>query len=204
MNRILIIFFFVSIAALSHAQQQQWAFEMWHEGKIILEKGDTLKGLIKYDLQQDLVQFNAQRGNVEAYAARKVLFFEIFDKTVGQYRQFFSLPYSVNGSYRAPVFFELVEEGKLTLLTRENLEYRSYSSPYYYGSYSRLVIVYKYFLLDEKGNISQFTIKKSELFNMMGRQAQDVEDYMKENKLKIEDRYDLAKIVAYYNSFFKT
>lgn len=203
MSRISVIIFLLITAATATAQQQ-WANEMWHDGKIVLETGDTLRGLVKYDLQQDLLQYNAQRGNVEAFTARKVLFFEIFDKTVGQYRQFFSLPYSANGGYRAPIFFELVEEGKITLLTRESFEYRAYSSPYYYGSYTRLVIIYKYFLLDEKGNISQFVVKKSDLFDLMGKRAQDVEDYMKENKLKIDDRYDLAKIVAYYNSFFKT
>lgn len=185
-------------------QAQQWAFELWHDGKIVLVSGDTLKGLIKYDLQQDLVQYNAQRGNVEAYTARKVLFFEIFDITVGQYRQFFALPYNATTGYRTPVFFELLEEGKMTLLTRENLEYRTYTSPYYFGSYSRLVIIYKYYMLDETGTITEFIGKKSDLLNLMGKRAKDVEDYMKENKLKIEDRYDIVKIVAYYNSFFKT
>jgi len=185
-------------------QAQQWAFELWHEGKIVLVSGDTLKGLVKYDLQQDLVQYNSQRGSVEAYSARKVLFFEIFDTTVGQYRQFFALPYNATSGYRAPVFFELLEEGRMTLLARENLEYRTYSSPYYYGSYSRLVLIYKYYLLEETGNITEFIGKKSDLMTLMGRRAQEVEDYMRENKLKIEDRDDFAKIVAYYNSFFKT
>jgi hypothetical protein len=38
----------------------------------------------------------------------------------------------------------------------------------------------------------------------MGKRASEVEDYMKANKLKIEDRDDFAKIVSYYNSLFKT
>lgn len=181
-------------------QAQQWAFQMWHEGKIILEAGDTLKGMVKYDLQQDLVQYNNQRGKVEAFTARKVLFVEIFDRTVKQYRQFYSLPYSVTGSYKAPVFFELLAEGKLTLLSRESLEYRSYSSPYYFGSYNRLVLVYKFYLLKENGDITEFVGRKSDLLNLMGRQSEAVEDFIRENKLKIEERDDFAKIVKYYNS----
>lgn len=196
----IIVFSLLSIAALA----QEWAFELWHDGKVVLVSGDTLKGLVKYDLRQDIVQYNSQRGSIEAYAARKVLFFEIFDKTVGQYRQFFALRYNATTGYRTPVFFELLAEGKITLLTRENLEYRTYTSPYYFGSYSRLVIIYKYYLLDETGTITEFIGKKSDLLNLMGKRANDVEDYMRENKLKMEDRNDFAKIVAYYNSFFKT
>jgi hypothetical protein len=101
-------------------------------------------------------------------------------------------------------FFELLAEGKMTLLTRESLEYRTYSSPYYYGSYSRQVLVYRFYLLEENGNIVEFVGKKAELMNLMGKRAEAVEKYIKENKLKVEDRDDLAKIVTYYNSFFKT
>jgi hypothetical protein len=199
-----IISFFIFFLLSMGVQAQQWAFELWHDGKIVLVTGDTLKGLIKYDLQQDLVQYNSQRGSIEAYTARKVLFFEIFDTTVGSYRQFFALPYNASTGYRAPVFFELLAEGKMTLLTRETLEFRTYSSPYYYGSYSRQVLVYKYYLLEENGTIVEFVGKKAELMTLMGKRADAVEDYIKQNKLKIEDRDDFAKIVAYYNSFFKT
>ncbi|HEY3430786.1 MAG TPA: hypothetical protein VGK39_08925 [Cyclobacteriaceae bacterium] len=200
-TRFLLLAFLLTFTA---AHAQQWAFELWHEGKIVLISGDTLKGLIKYDLQQDLLQYNNQKGTVEAYSARKVLSFEIFDTTIGQYRNFFSLPYNASTGYRTPVFFELLAEGKMTLLTRENLEYRTYSSPYYYGSYSRMVLVYKYYLLEENGNIVEFVGKKQELMALMGKRAEAVEDYIRQNKLKIEDRDDFAKIVSYYNSFFKT
>ncbi len=136
----------------------------------------------------------------------KVLFFEIFDTTVEQYRQFYALPYNSSSGYRAPVFFELLAEGKMTLLTRESLEYQTVNSPYYYGSYSRLVLIYRYFLLEENGTIVEFIGKKAELMTLMGKRADAVEDYIKQNKLKIDNRNhdDFAKIVAYYNSFFKT
>ena len=200
--RLLIVIVFSLITITANAQE--WAFELWHDGKMVLVSGDTLKGLIKYDLQQDLVQYNNKKGNIQAYTARKVLFFEIFDTTVEQYRQFYALPYESSSGYRAPVFFELLAEGKMTLLTREALEYRTVSSSYYYGSYSRLVLIYHYYLLEENGNIVEFIGKKQELMNLMGKRANAVEDYIKQNKLKLDDRYDFAKIVAYYNSFFKT
>ena len=179
---------------------QQWPFELWHEGKIVLESGDTLRGLVKYDFQQDLVQYTPDDKKTEAFSARKVLFFEIFDNTVKKYRQIFALPFTNSTGYRAPVFFELLEEGKMTLLSREVLEYRNYTSPYYVGSFTRQVLVNKYFFLDQKGNITEFTGNKSDLLNLMGKKSDDVEKYIKANRLKYDDKYDFARIVAYYNS----
>jgi hypothetical protein len=179
---------------------QQWPFELWHEGKIILESGDTLRGLVKYDFSQDLVQYNFEDKRTEAFSARKVLFFEIFDNTVRKYRQIFALPFTNSTGYRAPVFFELLEEGKMTLLSREVLEYRNYTSPYYVGSFTRQVLVNKYFFLDQKGNITEFAGSKSDLLDLMGKKSEDVEKYIKANRLRFEDKYDFARIVAYYNS----
>jgi hypothetical protein len=154
------IFLAFALILTMPVQAQQFAFEYWHDGTMVLDTGDTLRGNIKYDLQNDLIQYQTE-GRLESYTARKVLFFEIFDATVKRYRIFYSLPYALAGQYKAPVFFELIEEGKLTVLCREVLEYRTYSSPfYYYGTYTRLVLVNKYFVLKENGIIEEFISKK--------------------------------------------
>jgi hypothetical protein len=182
---------------------QNWPFELWHDGKIVLETGDTLKGLVKYDLQQDIVQFEMPNKRTEAFSARKILFFEIFDTSVKQYRRFFAMPFTTGGgNYKVPVFFELLEEGKITLLAREALEYRTYSSPYYVGSYTRLVLVNKFFFLEENGDIVEFLGTRRDLLDKMGKKGPEVEKYIKSNHLRIEDKYDFAKVVAYYNSLF--
>ena len=182
------------------AYGQAWPSELWHDGRLVLDGGDTLKGKIKYDLKQDLLQYNVPNQRTDAFSARKVVFFEIFDETVRRYRQFYALPYTNQAQYRTPVFFELLTEGKLTLLARESVEFRTYTSPYYLGSYSREVLVYHYFFLDNEGNIEEFKGSKGDLLDMMGKKSDDVEKYMKANHLKIDDKYDFARIVAYYNS----
>ena len=182
----------------------QWSFELWHEGRVVLETGDTLRGQVKYDLQQDLIQFTDKKETVETYTARKVLFCEIFDKLENQYRQFYSLPYSTTSGYRTPVFFELIGEGKLTVLCRERLENQSTSSPYYYGSTTRTVLVNKYYMLKENGDIIDFSTRKAEFMQLIGKYGDHINDYMKDNKLKLDDKQDLIKIIKYYNSLFKT
>lgn len=197
------VFFLCSLfLAPASSYAQTWAFELWHEGKIILLTGDTLRGLVKYDFQQDIVQYDMPNDRTEAFSARKVLSFEIFDNTVKKYRRFYALPFSAAGSYKIPVFFELLEEGKMTLLAREALEYRTYSSPYFIGSYTRLVLIHKFFFLEEDGDIVEFDGSRNELLEKMGARSDAVEKFIRQNKLRMEDKYDFARIIAYYNSFF--
>ncbi len=199
MKKIAILFIFFTLLN-ENSIAQRWPFELWHEGKIVLESGDTLRGNVKYDLSQDLLQYTSTNKMAEAYTARKVVFFEIFDQTVRKYRQFFSLPYSVNNTYKTPTFFELLAEGKITLLCREAIEFRTYNNPYFVGSYSQQVLVNYYFLLDEKGNINAFSGRKNDLLNLMQRRKEEVEKFMKANKLNLEEKYDFARIVEYYNT----
>lgn len=191
------------MVAIGQANAQRWPGELWHEGKVVLVDGDTLKGLLKYDLVQDLVQYELKNVRTEAYSARKVLFFEIFDNSVHQYRTFFSLPYNAFTDYKTPTFFELLAQGKLTLLSREHVENRVMSSPYGYGySYSREVMVFNYYLLTERGDIDVFTGGRGDLLKLMGNKRDKVEQYSKENKLRYDEKYDLSKIVQYYNTLF--
>lgn len=200
------IFLCLALWIVGYSVSAQWAFELWHEGKVVLESGDTLRGQVKYDLQQDIMQYTDQKGTVEALSSRKVLFAEIFDKTVDQYRQFYSLPYNATSGYRTPIFFELIAEGKLTVLCRERLENQTNSSPYYYGgTYSRTVLVYKYYMLKENGDIVDFSIKRSEFMQLIGKKYADhMSEYMKDNRLHLDEKEDLTRIIKYYNSLFKT
>jgi hypothetical protein len=179
---------------------QEWPFELWHDGKIVLNGGDTLSGLVKYDMQQDIVQFSHNEKKPEVYTARKVLYFEIFDITTHKYRRFYTMPYSATSNYRSSRFFELLEEGKITLLSRELLEYKTYSSPYYSGSYSRLTLTNKYYFLKDDGTIEEFLGTKSDLLDMMGNQAEAVEKYIRSNNLRFEEKLDMQQIVDYYNA----
>jgi hypothetical protein len=167
----------------------------------VLTTGDTLRGMIKYDLQQDLVQHIVGNEKAEVYTARKVLFFEIFEDAIHKYRRFFALPFTTASGYKSPIFFELLEEGKWTLLAREILEYRSYGPPYNaWGSSSRIILAYKYFFLKEDGSIEEFNGNKSDLLDRMGRNSEAVEKYIKINRLRFDDKQDLARIIEYYNS----
>lgn len=183
---------------------QTWPFELWHDGKVVLLQGDTLKGLVKYDLSQDLVQVATGDGkSADAFTARKVLFFEIYDASVSRYRQFYTLPFATVGGYKAPVFFELLSEGKMTLLAREFLESKTVTSPYYFGSYSQIILSHHYFFLKEDGSIEEFNGSKNDFIDLFDKKSKDVEKYIKTNRLRFGEKDDMTKIVNYYNSLFE-
>ncbi len=196
-------FIFLLLTALpSLSFAQTFPFDVWHDGKVVLDGGDTIRGSIKYDLQ-DLLQVRHQN-RMESFSARKVLLFEIFDQGYKRYRTFYSLPYSSNGGYKSPIFFEVLTEGKITVLSREKVEYRTSGySPFMYGSYySRKVLVNTYFLLKENGNIEDFSGKRSDWLDLMGKRADEVHDFAKDSRLDFDKKYDLKRIIDYYNSFF--
>lgn len=197
MNKILLMFVLGFNASVAGAQS--WPFELWHEGKVVTIGNDTLKGLVKYDLQQDLIMVNPTAGTAEAFGARKILFVEIFDKTVHRYRQFYSLPYAATGNYKTPVLFELLTEGKLTLLARESLEYRNQSSSFYYNRMVP-VLVYSYFLLEADGSIVTLRNKRDEILERMKPLDEEVQRYARSNRLQFENHAELIRIFAYYNS----
>jgi hypothetical protein len=198
-------FLFVVIIVLvgNRAIAQRWSFEYWHEGKVVLESGDTLKGKIKYEIDKDLIQLDIN-GALQSFTSRKVVFYEIFDAVTSRYRQFYSVPFSLNGGYKSPTFFELLTEGKLTLLAREALENKSYTSGYYgYGSVNRIVLVDKYFVLDDIGNITPFSEKKNDLLELMRLREDDVRKFMRTNTINLDYKPDVVRTFVYYNSLFK-
>lgn len=206
MRKGLLLYFLIQISF--SAISQDFPSERWHKGKLVLLSEDTIVGKIKYDLQNDLLQVNV-RNVLQTYSSRKILYFEIFDETIESYRHFYALPYNVQANYKVPLLFEVLYEGKLSLLCREEIVTESvpqYNS-YPYSSYgnnpynqSRSRLSYKYYFLDEKGSIQNYNMKKSELMSFFKKHNQQVKQYIKKNKLKHDKMRDLVRVTAYYNA----
>lgn len=198
----LLLISFLMIGSLA-ASGQNFPSEVWHDGKLVLLEGDTLLGKIKYDIENDLVQINI-RNTIQTYSSRKILYFEIFDETVDNYRYFYALPYEMQTNYEVPIIFEVLYEGQLTLLARETIvtetvpQYSYYYRPQFYNTRARLD--YNYFFLDKQGEIERYTMKKRDLLDVMDRKSSQIKKYIKKNNLKHDKRSDLFRIVAYYNA----
>lgn len=181
---------------------QRFSSEVFHDGFMVSSDKDTIRGSLKYDLEANILTA-VHQGKTKSFSSHKVFYFEIFDKILNNYRQFYSIPYNVNFDYKIPVFFEVVYEGKVSLLRRERIVTQTVNTTAAYwggGSAIQNVIQYTYFFLDDKGNIEFYSGKKRDLLHYMSDKQNDVKQYIKQNKLNTDQAADLVRITAFYNS----
>lgn len=200
MGRLLVFFFLGLVATGLHAQE--FSSQVFHDGYLVTTDGDTLRGALKYDMETNIVQMQEHR-LVKTYSSHKIFYFEIFDKIVGNYRQFYSIPYNVNYDYQVPILFEVLYEGPVSLLSREAIVQQTVSSNASYwggGSYVRNIVSYTFYFLDKEGHIDMYTGKKAQLYHIMSKQESKVKDFIKQNHLNVDDVRDLIRITAFYNS----
>lgn len=183
------------------AKAQEFPSDLWHQGMLVLVNEDTIKGQIKYSLVQDLIQVESAK-KVYTFSGKKIFYFQIFDETVDAYREFYTLPYALKNQYEAPVIFEVLVEGPLTLLCREAVVTKTVNDINPYGttmSYNRNILMYTYYFLNDKGHITKYTLKKKDLLQVLSKRSNKIEEYMRVNRLKADKRYDLSRIIAFYN-----
>lgn len=189
--------------AWAQDQDQTLPLDLFYRGTVVLKNGDTIKGMVKYDLN-DLVQVLHDR-RTEIFSAQKVSFFEIVDQsqTNNHIRLFYSLPYSLDSQYKTPIFFELISKGKITVLSREQIEVHTSRGPGFHQPTRETVIVNRYFLLHENGAIEDFSRKPGKWYELMGNQADAVREYVRNNKLDFGQKYQFKNIIDHFNSLTK-
>jgi len=186
---------------------QDFPSRMWHKGKLVISDQDTVAGELMYDLERNVVQVNVGE-QIFTFGAKKIVFFEIFDVTVDAYRQFYSIPFEVSRGYKTDVLFEVVIEGKMSLLCREEIVKRSPRYDRYTWSaqnyFTRNILVYDYYFLTPYGILVKYSMKKKDLLIIMEDHATRVKQYMKAYRLKTDQKADLARITAFYNSLIES
>ena len=68
---------------------QQFPSDLWHPGLLVTNDGDTIKGDLKYDFENQSIQLDDGQ-TLKAYNVNNLFFFEIYDETIKDYRQFYS------------------------------------------------------------------------------------------------------------------
>lgn len=181
---------------------QQFSSEVFHKGYLVTSERDSARGKLKYDLETNSVTL-IDAGKTYSFSSQKIFYFEIFDEILNNYRQFYSIPFKVNYDYKIPVFFEVVYEGKVSLLRRERIVARTVNTSSAYwagGNMVQNVIEYSYYFLDDKGNIQFYSGRKRDLFLYMIDKQNQVKQFIKKNKLDTDSAADLVRITAFYNS----
>ena len=183
---------------------QPFSSDVWHNGQVVLMTGDTLKGgQVKYNMENQTVQYSFNGENVQAFSPRKVLAFEMYDNVIDSYRVFYVLPYKAVNNYEAPYIFELSYEGPhMSLLRTEKVETVMRNVPYMYATYTFEEMQYTYYFIDKTGRIQEFNGKKNDLFRIMRNRAPEIKAFIRQENLKLDRLDHLVKISSYYNSLF--
>ena len=185
----------------SLAFTQRFSSEVFHKGFVVTNSRDTLKGSLKYDLTQNSISI-LSNGKVKSYSSHNVFYFEIFDSILNNYRQFYSLPFTVSYNYKTPVFFELIFEGQLSLMVREAIVQKQINNTgaYWGGGGLQNVLEYSFYFLDQNGKIQFFSGRKKDLFQIMNKKTNELKKYIKDNRLDTNDMRDLIRLTSFYNS----
>lgn len=203
MAKRLYILCLLSLFGLSQGLAQEFSSRTFHKGWVVTDDQDTIRGDVKYDMETNAVQIIVQKEKVKTFSSKKIIYFEIYDSILKSYRQFYAIPYQIESNYKAPILFEVLYEGKTSLLVREKIILTTdpYNQAYFNGpSASQERLSFTYYFVDTKGVIAMYNGKKNHLFEILSNNSAKVKEYVKSNKLKTDEMRDIVRITAFYNS----
>ena len=191
--------------------------QQWRPGLAVLTNGDTLEGLINYNLEADIIQLELEK-KIATFNAAQLVCFAVKPDSYRPYRIFYSVPSTNKVGFLVPSFYELMSEGEVSLLGREyivviaNATNPSFIRPMD-SSFARLTsrtanvrkhMGYKLFLANAKGEVIPLgeTIKST--LNAFGSNKSKLRKYIKEQRLTLMNVYDFVKLVKYYNELLSS
>lgn len=193
----------VTIAFLCYSTWSlgQLSSDEWHKGIVVTTDQDTISGEIKYDFPTNMITL-VKKEAVIAFSSHKLIYFEIYDEDYKSYREFYTIPYKNTSNYVTPILFELQYESVLSLLSRERIVMETSSLGYGYGLpiVSQPSVRYDFFFLTKAGKIIQFSGSKKDLFRILAKKKNELQTFIKRNRLKTDELRDLVRIIAFYNS----
>ncbi len=100
----------------------------WSVGEVILTDGDTLKGAVSYYFHKELIQIKDTNGLIRTFSPVNVARFRVFNEQRQEFQTFRPFMYAPNPeepTFKTPTFFEVVTEGRYTLIKRSNYVIRN-------------------------------------------------------------------------------
>ncbi|MDQ3290843.1 MAG: hypothetical protein M3Q05_06075 [Bacteroidota bacterium] len=207
---LLFSFYFIHFSV----KAQRVDIQEWPKGRVVLTSGDTLNGPLTYHRTEDIVRVTLKDGSIQAFAPVNVASFTVSD---GRFSQTFK-PYMWNrgndySDYKAPAFFEQLNEGKYSLVKRETIVRRNmntgpmyagygrYYDPYGYRNYSRTVeqVQDLFYLHTPDNNIIALRRPKRDLEDIFGKKNKEMKAFISANKLDYDNARDLVLIVSHFN-----
>jgi hypothetical protein len=168
-------------------------------GALTIADGTRVEGLkIRYDIYADQMQFILKSDTASINKPMALKSLELEDKT------FIYEVYQVSENVVSAGYFELIIEGKLSLLLRRELEleYDVYVPNYGGGGGTKEIMLKKnnnFYTIAGKSTARKI-YKKKDFLNAITEHHDLVKNYMKENRISVRKQKELEELVNYYNT----
>ena len=166
----------------------------FNSGQIKLNNGKTYEGLLRYDIYTDQIEFKTADDNI--YAVENP---EVLGKITINSLQFISFS-EIEGSSLSGIY-EVLADGEYLLIEKHKVELKDpvAAKPYVEAkpaSFSTRKS--KFFILNLEGEFIEINNKK-DLLTLNTQKSNEVEKFIKKNKIKISKKKDLIKFVDFLN-----
>ncbi|MFP4093845.1 MAG: hypothetical protein ACLFUB_05140 [Cyclobacteriaceae bacterium] len=174
----------------------------WHQGKLVLQNGDTYKGKIRYDLDQNVAMVRID-GTIKAFSAHVVDYFRFMDQELKTLRRFYTMPYENKRGMERLMFFELVFQDGFALFNRESTVRKKQAMLAELPFIDRSdredeVTVFSYFIFMPDGDFKPIEAEQQDLINKLAldkEQTKEMRAYIHEHELNLKNRSDFIRVI---------
>lgn len=171
----------------------------------------TPKGIIKLDsvsdvqmrilLQGNDVEFNTQEG-IKVISGTLIRSFTTKKQDFWVKNYISTLEFKDESEKVKAGFFEILADGKVKLLEYSKLKIQQpdYVAALNVGSKDTKINIDKILYIAKGKEVTKFSTGKKDLYELMADKKPEIEKFVKDNKLNLKDRIDLAKVFQYYNT----
>jgi hypothetical protein len=197
--------FFILLPNFTPAQKYLFSKNYWHKGQVVLKSGRTYSGLVKYHLKYNLVELKQEgKALTKTFSSTQLEQFSIFDTLTKVERNFYALPMKTASNYSPNFFFELIDEGDFSILSREQIIMKPHNKGLDLkgsGKYD-LVLEDEFFILNEQGKVESCG-KAMELSSKLSIPMRELKDYIKTNKINLRQRTDYMNVINHFGIYTK-
>ena len=167
------------------------------KGLVVFRAGDSIETYLRYNVYEDAVEF-LEENELQAIAnAHRI------DHILIGTRKLIYTPYLLDGTITKGFLYECTS-GKVRLFRKPVIELEDPedgATGYHKGTPRSFSLKPTVWLMGkEKGPITNVVMNKSQLRELFGEEYDQVDDYRKENKLKLKQDNDLIALFEYFNS----
>lgn len=197
-------------------QAQDFPSEVFHRGEALLVDGFLKRGMVKYDLDSDVILFqDSTIKGMETISAVNLKAFRLLPEEELPLRLFYVLPFQNETGYKRPKIFEVLYENQYSLLGREFIATRPNNPNAQFAGQARFdpfnrpfnqnnithfsYLDYKLFLVNPFGEVVELTRIKREVIAAFVNYQEEVKSYIKKERLRVDKFKDILQLVKYYN-----